>query len=71
MSAPTLLHNATAIGWTPRDLWAATMSEYREALAGWNRSQGKPVPLKRDEVDAVRARVAAHKRRKAEKRAHG
>ncbi len=61
-----MVGNAAAMGWTPVQLMACTVSEYRAALAGWNRSQGAPEPIKREHV--ARARAAMERARKREER---
>lgn len=62
-----MIGNAAVMGWTPREFGAASLTEYRAALAGWNRARGVLPPLERSEVDTVRRLVADVKRKRAER----
>lgn len=63
-----MIGNAAAMGWTPAQLMECTASEYRTALAGWNRSLGAPEPIKREDVARVRAAMNAAQQREERRR---
>ena len=63
-----MIGNAAVMGWTPQQLGASTLSEYRAALAGWNRAKGETMPASRDDVKRARAAMARANQREERRR---